>query len=179
MFVARYKPIVPIARAIASRLVALVVAMSFVTILVPIAGASKDDAGVMACCIGMEAGHCDSGISAHKPPPPPPEPMCGLTSTSLDEINPNGEPPAGKNEQADAESGIVSKSPSVRKPCPMSCGACTTTASRLQKRQKDFIQAGTSRISRPEAALRFENLSPVFSSSERWTSISLRGPPLS
>jgi hypothetical protein len=86
MFVARSKHIVSMGREIASRLIAILVAVSFVAILVPIASASRDKASVMACCIGKEAGHCDSGLTAHKPPPSPPEPMCGLMSTSLDAI---------------------------------------------------------------------------------------------
>ena len=199
MFVGRYKPTIPSGWVIASRLIAILVAVSFVAIWVPIGSASRDESGVMACCIGKEAGHCDSGISAHKPPPPPPEPMCGLTSTSVDEITIVAEPAtkshdsrhiaespsslagaesqAGADSQTDAESRIVSKSPSVGKPCPMSCGACTATASRLQKRQKDFIQAWASRNSASQVMLRFENLSRVFSSNESWTHISPRGPP--
>jgi hypothetical protein len=41
---------------------------------------------------------------------------------------------------ADAESRVKAESASLRKPCRMDCGACTASASRLQKRQKDFIR---------------------------------------
>jgi hypothetical protein len=193
MFVARYKQIVPVTWKIASSLIAILVSVSFVAILAPIAGASRDKSGVMACCIGKEAGHCDSGISDHKPPPPPPEPMCGLSS-DLDAITIVAEPspkshstrltadsPSSPNladSQVGAETDVVTQSPSVSKPCPMSCGACTATASRSLKRQKAAVQARTSHTSTPSAILCFENSTQFFSSNESWSHISPRGPPV-
>lgn len=171
MFVARYKQIVPLTRALPSRFIAILVAVSFVAMLVPIASASRDEGSVMACCIGKDADHCDSGLTTHKPPPPPSEPMCGLT--------PAAESQAGADSQTDAETVVAAESVSIGKPCPMSCGACTATASRLQKRQKDFIQARTSHVPQLGATLRLENLSRVFSSDESRTQISPRGPPRS
>ena len=172
MFVARYKQIVPLTRALASRFIAILVAVSFVAMLVPIASATRDEGSVMACCIGKDADHCDSGLTNHKPPPPPSEPMCGLTPAGA-------ESQAGVDSQANAETEVTAEAVSISKPCPMSCGACTATASRLQKRQKDFIQARTSHISQSGATSRFESLSLVFSSDERRTQVSPRGPPRS
>jgi hypothetical protein len=200
MFVARYKHRIPSGREITSRLLAIWIAISFIATVVPIASASWEKSGVMACCIGKEAGHCDSGLTGHRyPPPPPPEPMCGLTSTSLDSITIVAEPAtkshnsrhsaespsslagaesqAGGNSQTDAETRVTAESPSIHKPCQMSCGACTARASRLQKRQKDIIQAKTSHVFASGAILRFENLPRVFSSDQSWTHISPRGPP--
>lgn len=199
MFVARYKHIVSKGREVASRLIAILVAVSFVAIWAPIAGASPS---VMACCVGKESGHCDSGLNAHKSPPPEPEPMCGLTSTSLDSItivaelsthshnsSRNAETqadaeskagaeshPAAESE-ADAKSRVSAQSPSLGQPCQMDCGACTASTSRLQKRQKDIIQARTFKSPAPGTIPRFENLSGLFYSNQSWIHINPRGPP--
>ena len=188
-------------REIVSRLIAILVAVSFFAILVPIASASRDKSAVMACCIGKEAGHCHAKLTKHRPPPPPkPEPICGLTSKNLDAITIVAEPStqshtsrhsaesssslagansrAGANSQTDAETKVTAESPSLNKPCPMSCGACTARPSRLQKRQKDIIQVRTVQSSAPRAMLRFENLSRVSSLDESWTHVSPRGPPV-
>lgn len=200
MFVARRKCVVSRSRAIASRLIAVLVAVSLVAIWAQIAGASSDQTSVMACCVGKEAGHCDSGLTAHKPPPPPePEPMCGLTSlesitivaepsthshnssrnaeTQADAESKAGAESHSAETHADAESRVRAESPSLSKPCRMDCGACTASASRLQKRQKDIIQARTLRSSAPAAITRFENLSRLFLSNHSWTQINPRGPP--
>ena len=50
---------------------------------------------------------------------------------------------AGVETKTDAESSASVKSASLSRPCPMNCGACTASTSRLQKRQKDLIQART------------------------------------
>jgi hypothetical protein len=192
MFVASYKHIVSVGQGIVSRLIAITIALSLLAMLVPIASASRDESSVMACCIGKEAGHCDSGITDHKPPPPPePEPMCGLTSGNLDAITIVAEPQpqshnshhraeapveAGAETEANAESKAGVESASLSRPCPMNCGACTAGTSRLQKRQKE-IQARKFQISAPQAITRFDNLSQIFSANENCTDISPRGPP--
>jgi hypothetical protein len=198
MFVESCKHIVSLGRGIASRLLAITIALSFFAIWVPIVTASWDKSSVMACCIGKEAGHCDSGLTTHKALLPPPEPMCGLTPGSLDAITivagtypkshhtrrnaesssslASAESHAGVDLQTVAETKSA-ESPSLSKPCPMSCGACTTTASRLQKRQKDFVKARMFHTPGPRGMLRFENPSRVFPSNELWTSITPRGPP--
>jgi hypothetical protein len=175
----------------------MTIALSFFAIWVPIATASWDESSVMACCIGKEAGHCDSGLTTHKALLPPPEPMCGLTPGSLDAITivagtypkshhtrriaesssslASAESHAGVDLQTVAETKSA-ESPSLSKPCPMSCGACTTTASRLQKRQKDITRV-TFQTPGPQTMSRFENRSRVFSSNELWTPITPRGPP--
>jgi hypothetical protein len=199
MFLASYRHFVSLSRGIASRLLAITIALSFFAMLVPVASASLDKSGVMACCIGKEAGHCDSGLAGHKPPPPPePEPMCELTSENLDAITIVAEPSthshnsrrnaesssqavaeskAGAETKADAESNASVESASLSRPCPMNCGACTASTSRSQKRQKDIIQARTFHYAAPGALTRFEHLSCVFSSNESWTNLNPRGPP--
>ena len=83
MFIARYKQFVLTGRTIASRLIAITIATSFLAVLLPIAVASATN--TMACCIGKTAGHCESGIAAEKVPEPEPEPMCGLTNPHEDD----------------------------------------------------------------------------------------------
>jgi hypothetical protein len=201
MFVVSNKHFVSAGRGIASRLLAITIAVSFFAMLVPVASASWEKSGVMACCIGKEAGHCDSGLAGHKPSPPPkPEPMCGLTSENLDAIIVVAEPSthshnsrrsaessssqagaetlAGAETEADAESKVSVESASLGRPCPMNCGACTASTSRFQKRQKDIIQTRTFHHSAPRSITRFEHLSRVFSSDKSWTHINPRGPPV-
>jgi hypothetical protein len=199
MFLASDKYFVPLGRGIARRLLAITIALSFFAMLAPIAGASWDKSGVMDCCIGKDAGHCDSGLAGHKPPPAPePEPMCGSTTRNLDAITivaessthshnsrrnaesssqAVAESKAGAETKADAESNASVESASLSRPCPMNCGACTASTSRSQKRQKDIIQARTFHYSAPGALTRFEHLSCVFSSNESWTNPNPRGPP--
>ena len=200
MFVAHYKHLIPSRREIASPFIAILVAVSFFAVLVPIVRASRDKSGVMACCVGKEAGHCDSGLTAHRPPPPPkPEPLCGLTPQNLDAITIVAEPTNSQTSQdsaestsqagADSQAGAQTKanaelkprveSASLSRPCPMNCGVCTASTSRLQKRQKDVVQARTFYVSAFGSVTSFRELSRPFSSSESWTSIHLRGPPLS
>ena len=68
----------------ASRLVALAIALSFIATLVPIAIASANKSGTMPCCVGKDAGHCESGIPAKKVSVPEPEPMCGLDTATAE-----------------------------------------------------------------------------------------------
>lgn len=189
MFVARYKHRIPSSREIASRFIAILVAVSFFAMWVPITSASRDKSGVMACCIGKEAGHCHAKLIRHRPPKP--EPMCGLTSATLDAITivakpstqshtsrHSAESQAGAETKADTESKAGVESASLNRPCPMNCGICTGSTSRLQKRQKDAIQARTFHSSAFGAITRFENLSRAFVSNESWTNINPRGPPV-
>lgn len=187
MFLERDKHFVSLGRGIANRLVAITIALSFFAILVPIASASWDKPGVMACCVGKEAGHCDSGLAGHKPSPlPKPEPMCGLTSESLEAVTIVAEPSIPSHDsrhsaetasQAGADTKLILESASLRRPCPMNCGVCTASTSRLQKRQRDIIQARAFHNSAARAITRFEHLSRVFSTSESSTQINPRGPP--
>src|SRR5215467_13797843 len=140
MFVASYKhnQFVSVARGLVSRFIAIAIILSFFAMFIPIASASRALAGVMACCIGKGASYCHARL-AHKPSPPPkPEPMCGLTSQSLDAITiiaepstqshdsrHNAESPVGAESQAgvetkaDAESNGSVESASLSRPCPM------------------------------------------------------------
>lgn len=167
MWIVSLKHKVSPGRDIARRLVAISVALSFFAVFVPVISASWNNASVMACCIGMEAGHCDSGLLAHEPPPPPSEPMCGLTSPDVFPV---------AEIDADADLEPAAELASLSKPCQMDCGACTASTSRLQ-RQKDVVHARTFQSSAPGAITRFENLSQVFYSNLRWTQVNPRGPP--
>ena len=182
MFVARYKHRIPSSREIASRFIAILVAVSFFAMWVPITSASRDKSGVMACCIGKEAGHCHAKLTGHRPPPPPkPEPMCGLTSATLDAITIVAKPSTQSHtsrHSAESSSQAGVESASLNRPCPMNCGVCTGNTSRLQKRQKDATQARTFHSSAFGAITRFENLSHAFVSNESWTNINPRGPPV-
>ena len=150
MFLASYKHFVCLSRRIVSRLLAITIALSFFATLAPVVSASLDKPGVMACCIGKEEGHCHSGLTGHKPPT---------------EAN------------AGAESNAKVESASISRPCPMNCGACTASTSRLQKRQKEVIQARKFHASAPATSTRFAHLSRVSTANESWTHINSRGPP--
>jgi hypothetical protein len=193
MFIRCYKNIVSIGREMVVRLVAITIVLSFFAILAPIAGASWGKSAVMACCIGKEAGHCDSGLMADEPPlPPEPEPMCGSHSITIvaepaahshnsrhtgeSSAQAGAEFQVSGETEADAESKAGVESASLSRPCPMDCGACTTSTLRVQKRQKDIIQAKTFH-SVPGAITPFKDLARVFSSNKSWTTINPRGPP--
>jgi hypothetical protein len=162
-----------------SRFFAVLILSSFAVALLPIVSASAEKSS-MPCCAGKSAAHCDSGLTTHKAPAPEPEPMCGLTAPSVDHAVTIVAEPVENETQTLAESPSThpaAESASVEQPCPMSCGACTTAASREQKRQKDVVQAKAAHTSPSATTSRFETLSSLFSSNEKWTRISPRGPP--
>ncbi len=146
MFIARYKHFVPAGRTMASRLIAIAIAMSFLATLLPIAVASATN--TMACCVGKTAGHCDSGIPAPKPEPKP-EPMCGLDSSAEaedDDITIVAEPATHESHHSQsriaetASTRRAAESASLTQPCKMDCGACASVTSRQQKREKAIAQ---------------------------------------
>ena len=166
MFLPSSKHFVSFGRGIASRLLATTIGVSFFAMLVPIASASANKAGVMACCIGKEAGHCHARRGGNKS-----HHKAESSSQAVAESN------AGAETKADTDANARVESASLSRPCPMDCGACTARTSRLQKRQKDVIQARTFHNSAPEAITCFEHLSRVFSANESWTHVNPRGPP--
>ena len=156
------------------------VALSFFTTLVPIAGAAANKANAMPCCVGKAAGHCDSGIAVKKPPPPE-EPMCGLHNDSEEDdgITIVAEPTHTESHKASAASSSqpAAESASFSQPCHMDCGACLSSSTRQQKRERGVAPATTSQTPLPSAFSRFENSPVLFSSNEDWEQTSPRGPP--
>jgi len=148
---------------------------SFAVALLPLATSASS----MSCCIGKAAGHCDSGLKAHKPAPPPDDPMCGLkaqplTPESLDAVTVTAE--TVDHPDSHEHKGNAFKTPSVQQHCQMECGACATATSRL-KREKTVVQAKTSYAPLVTIIARVENQAPISSSNQKWTRISPRGPP--
>ena len=162
-----------------AKLVAIALALSFFAILVPISSASSDKG--MACCVGKAAGHCDSGIPAKKTPPP--EPMCGLENSEFenDAITIVAEPSHDETHhslsQTAETTSDAAESTSVSKPCQMECGACASSASRQQRRERGILQPGTYHNPSIVAHSRFENQPSYFLSNEDWEQTSPRGPP--
>jgi hypothetical protein len=160
--------------------VAILIALSFLTTLVPIAGASADEASTMPCCVGKTAGHCESGVAAKKPPQPK-EPMCGLHNDSEedDDITIVAEPTHTESHKASTSpsSQPAAESASLSEPCRMDCGACLSSSTRQQKRERGIVQAATSQTPLPSTFSAFKNSSVLFSSNEDWEQTSPRGPP--
>ena len=193
MFVARYKHMVPSGRIIASRLVALTIALSFIATLVPIAIASSNKSTTMPCCVGKDAGHCESGIPAQKVSLPEPEPMCGLTTPEAgnDGITIVAEPSHHESPHSHgqtAESGLsnaetsssesAAESESLSQECHTDCCACVSGLARNQRERgtiyTNFRQSSTSK------KLSYLEASPLlFLSDTDWEQTSPRGPPVS
>jgi hypothetical protein len=181
MFIARYKHFVPTGRTLASRLIAITIAMSFLAVLLPIAVASATN--TMACCIGKTAGHCESGITAEKVPEPEPEPMCGLSNPHEDddEITIVAEPAKNHPHQSaeTSSSHPAAEGTSIGRPCEMDCCACAVASSRRQKRDDGAAEFIARLLSPLTTASQFESVSLSFSSNSDWKQTSPRGPPVS
>jgi hypothetical protein len=164
-------------------LLCLFVALSFVAPLLPIAGATAG-ADTMRCCVGKEAGHCDSGILAKKVQPPPPEPMCGLDNSEFEDdgitivAKPSRkESPHSLSRAAADKTSYAAESNSVSKPCKMECGTCAASSTRQQKRERGIAQPAANHNAFLTVLPRFDNQPFSFSSNENWAQISPRGPP--
>lgn len=188
MFIARYKQIVPSGRKIASRFVALTIVLSFIAMLLPIAIASANKSSTMPCCVGKEAGHCDSGIPAPKVSLPETEPMCGLTTAASEDdgITIVAKPSHPHHSQSQtAESGLNAEQSSSEsaaesitnsQPCNTDCCACVSGLARNMRdrgpAQMDLRHSLTARN-----LSRFEESPRLFSSNGNWEKTSPRGPP--
>jgi hypothetical protein len=193
MFIARYKHLVPTGRIIAGRLVALTIALSFIATLVPIAIASANKSGTMPCCVGKDAGHCESGIPAQKVSLPEPEPMCGLTTPeagndgitivaeSSHKESPHSHGQTAESGLSNAEtssSESAAESESLGQECHTDCCACVSGLARNQRERgtvyTNFRQSSTSK------KLSYLEASPLLSLSDTdWEQTSPRGPPVS
>ena len=153
------------------------VALSFVAPLLPIANASSD---TMPCCAGKA--HCDSGITPKRVLPPTSEPMCGLKDATMDDdgITIVAEPVHTQSQHShsrNSSSGPAAESASISKACHMDCGACATSLSRQQKRERGVVLSCAERTQSLTLLLQFESQPLFFSSNEDWDRISPRGPP--
>lgn len=160
------------------RFLCLLVALSFFATLLPFASASSS---TMPCCVGKEAGHCDSGITPKKTPPRPSEPMCGLDNSEFedDEITIVAEP--AHNESHDslsptAETTYAAESNALSSPCQMECGACATSSSQ-QRRERGVLQPAAYHNPSLTFHSRFDSQQFSFSSNQDWEQTSPRGPP--
>jgi hypothetical protein len=180
-----YKYLVLPGRRNLSRIVAITIALSFVAMLLPIASASSGKSSTMACCAGKTAGHCDSGL-AEKKRQPPPEPMCGLDTaeTEADGITIVAEASPTESHHSHSQtaetttpSRPAAESTSLGQPCHMDCGACATSATRQQKRERGVVQLLSYQSLSLTTLSHYENSPVLFSSSEEWEQTSPRGPP--
>jgi hypothetical protein len=149
-----------------------------------IANASLNEANMMACCVGKAAGHCDSGIPVKKIAPPVSEPMCGLDQAERedDDITIVAEPviesPHSHSQSAESTSSQpAAESASLSRPCNMECGACATTASRQQKRERSIVLSNAYKAASLVTSSKYEDESLLFSSSDHWPQTIPRGPP--
>ena len=167
-------------------LIALIIALSFIATLIPIAEASFTTLGTMPCCAG-KAGHCDSGIAAKKVPPPKSEPMCGLQGAHIesDGITIVAEPSQTESHHSHSQAAEKSSSQpaagsaSLSHVCHMDCGTCATASSRQQKRERSIVLASTYQAVLPATSSQLEDHSFLFSSSDSAARINPRGPPAS
>ena len=103
-----------LAIAIASRLLACLVALSFLAFLVPVGTASAEKETLMACCVGKKAGHCESALSSKKSAPP----QHDHNTIVADE---------DETHSHDSSERSAAESTAVRNPCNPDCCAATST----------------------------------------------------
>jgi hypothetical protein len=151
---------------------------------VRIANASLSKPSTMPCCAGKSGGHCESGIAAKKVSPPKREPMCGLKNAQVEDggITIVAEPVAASHHSHSrtAESNSsqpAAESASLSRPCHMDCGACVSSASRQQKRERSVVQANAYQAASPATSSKYEEKFLLFSSSDNGRRIKPRGPP--
>ncbi|HKG48175.1 MAG TPA: hypothetical protein VKB02_15675 [Pyrinomonadaceae bacterium] len=148
-----------------------------------LANASLNQANTMACCAGKAAGHCESGIPAKKVPPPKSEPMCGLEAAGPEDdgITIVAEPVESSHSHSQTAETTTSQpaaeSASLSRPCNMECGACATSATRQQKRERSLLLASTYQVASLTTSSKYQDNSLFLSSSDNWPQTIPRGPP--
>jgi hypothetical protein len=154
-----------LAISIASRLLACLVALSFLAILVPVGTASAEKEAIMACCIGKKAGHCETALSAKKSAPQHDH------NTIVAE--------ADETHSQDSSRRTAAESTAVRNPCNPDCCATTSTVRSQQNRERGTVQAKVQNHA-PAAVLVVADHTPSsVSANDYWAQISPRGPPSS
>jgi hypothetical protein len=139
------------AHRVVSRLLAFVVALSFMAALLPLGTASAKTAATMACCAGKQADHCPSGVKARKA--------------------------AAKHNHETDPSAPAFKSASARSSCHSDCCACVTSSGQ-QKRERAAALPTVKRTSPVATSLLYANSASLFLLNEKRTHISPRGPPV-
>ena len=154
-----------LAISIASRLLACLVALSFLAILVPVGTASAEKEAVMACCIGKKAGHCETALSSKKSAP---QHDHNTIVADADETHTH-----------DSSLRSAAESTAVRNPCNPDCCAATSTARSQQKRERGTVQAKVQHHEPAATLFVTDNTPSSVSASDYWAQISPRGPPSS
>jgi hypothetical protein len=149
-----------------------------------IANAALDKANTMPCCVGKTAGHCESGIGAKKVSPPKSEPMCGREDAARDDdaITIVAEPVAESPHSHSQAGKLSSSQPAVESaslsgPCHMDCGACATSATRQQNRERSIVLSHTYAAASPTTSSKYEDKSVLLSANDNWPRTIPRGPP--
>ena len=135
------------------RLLAFVVALSFMAVLLPLGTASAKTAATMACCVGKQADHCPSGVKARKAAA------------------------AKHNHEAADPSAPAFKSASARSSCHSDCCACVTSSGQ-QKRERTAAQSTVKHTSPLATSLSHANSASLLLPNEKRTQVSPRGPPV-
>jgi hypothetical protein len=106
--------------------------------------------------------------------------MCGLKDATMEDdgITIVAEPVhTAPHSHSSSSSGPAAESASISQPCHMDCGACATSLSRQQKRERGVVLSSAARTQSPALLLQVETQPLFFSSNEDWDRISPRGPP--
>lgn len=148
-----------------------------------LANAALNLANTMPCCAG-KGGHCESGIAAKKVPPRKSEPMCGLHGAKMENdgitivAEPVAESPHSHSHSAESNSSQpAAESASLGRPCHMDCGACATSATRQQKRERSILLTSTYEAASVTTSSKYEDNSVLISSTDHWPQTVPRGPP--
>ena len=152
-----------LAISVASRLLACLVALSFLAFLVPVGAASAEKETLMACCVGKKAGHCETTLSSKKSAP-----QHDHNTIVADE---------DETHSHDSSQRSAAESTAVRNPCNPDCCAANSTVRSQQKRERGTVQV---KIQHHEpAAVLFvtSNTPSTVSANDYWAQISPRGPP--
>jgi hypothetical protein len=154
-----------LAISVAGRLLACLVALSFLAFLVPVGTASAEKETLMACCVGKKAGHCESALSSKKSAP-----QHDHNTIVADE---------DETHSHDSSQRSAAESTAVRKPCNTDCCAATSTVRSQQKRERGTVQAKV--VQHAPAAVLFvtDNTPSSVSTSDYLAQINPRGPPSS
>ena len=176
--------VIPFTRKALPAFVAITIALSFLTTLIPLANASQS-ANTMECCLGKE-GHCDSGIAHKKPAPPEPEPMCGLHGA--DDLDDDGITIVAESPQTDDHhttsqatgndsSQNAAGRASLNQPCRMDCSACGAGSTRQQNRERALGEPTFGENLVITAQPIHEVVVVLLSTLGNWESTGTRGPP--
>lgn len=147
-----------------------------------IVNASLDKSATMPCCAG-KGGHCELGMAAKKAPPRKAEPMCGRKDLAIEDdgitIVADNEPAAehAHNHAQSKSSGSAFETAAAGHSCHHDCGACATSATRVQKRERTVVLTNKYAVQAVATSSKYEQQFTIFSSREDSSRINSRGPP--